>query len=148
MSEQPPRVFDTAFKQALMLRLAGGETLAGLAKETGIRRKSLYEWRNAYRKLGVAGLNRTRGPKPGGKARAQNPSARRVSGAPPGPDDAPETRRAEDALAQAQAHIAELERVIGRQQVDLDFFQKALRLMGAKETQVSTAAKSTRSSKP
>ena len=107
-----------------MLRLAGGETLAALSRETGIARKSLYEWRNAYRKLGVGGLNRTRGPKPGWKARTDN------------------------ALRQAQARIGELERVIGRQQVDLDFFQKALRLMDAKETQISAVAKSIRSSKP
>jgi hypothetical protein len=26
--------------------------------ELGIRRKLLYEWRDAYRELGVAGLNR------------------------------------------------------------------------------------------
>ena len=110
MSGLPSRVFDTAFKQALMLRLAAGETLAGLSRETGIRRKSLYEWRNAYRKLGVAGLNRKRGRQPGWNLKGKEPS--------------------------------------GRQQVDLDFFQKALRLMDAKGTPVSTAAKSTRSSKP
>ncbi len=43
MSDQLPRVFSTAFKEALMLRLAAGETLAALSRETGIRRKSLYE---------------------------------------------------------------------------------------------------------
>ena len=66
MSRQVQRVFDTAFKESLMLRLAAGETMAALLKETGILRKSLYEWRDAYRKLGVAGLNQRRGPKPGG----------------------------------------------------------------------------------
>jgi len=36
-----------------------------------------------------------------------------------------------DELTRAQARIAELERVIGRQQVDLHFFREALRLWDA-----------------
>ena len=150
MSNQPQRVFDTAFKETLMLRLAAGETISALLKETGILRKSLYEWRNAYRKLGVAGLNQRRGPKPGGKRQGQKPASRPTSGAPPGPDGAPDAGRAGatgDELAQARAKIAELERVIGRQQVDLDFFQQALRLTDAAAIPKPTATASTRSSK-
>ena len=63
-----------------MLRLAAGETMAGLVKEAGILRKSLYEWRDAYRKFGVAGLNQRRGPKPGSGRRAEKPPARPASG--------------------------------------------------------------------
>lgn len=156
MSKQPQRVLDTAAKEALLLRHASGETLGRLARETGILRKSLYEWRDAYRCFGVAGLNRKRGPKPGGKADGEKPPARPVSGAPPGPDGAPDTGRAgdrvtvqaggPDELAQARAKIAELERMIGRQQVDLDFFQQALRLTDAAETKIPTAPASMRSS--
>lgn len=134
MSEQRPRVFDTAFKEALMVRLASGETLAGLSKETGIRRKSLYEWRNAYRRFGVAGLNRKRGRKPGGGKGAND-----LSGA---------GTASSDELAAARARIAELERTIGRQQVDLEFFRQALQLTDAPGTQVPIAPASTRSSKP
>ena len=151
MSRQPQRAFDTVFKESLMLRLAAGETVAALLKETGILRKSLYEWRDAYRKLGVAGLNQRRGPKPGGKGRGEKPPARPASGAPPGPGATPDAGRAGatgDELAQAHAKIAELERVIGRQQVDLDFFQQALRLTDAAGTPKPTATASTRSSKP
>ncbi len=67
--------------------------------------------------MGVAGLNRKRGPKPGGRA-AVDPSS-----ADPGPPAA----RPPDDLAKAKARIGELERLVGRQQADLDFFREALR---------------------
>ena len=75
MSRQPQRVFDTPFKHSLMLRLAAGETVVALMKETGILRKSLYEWRDAYRKSGVAGLNQPRGRKPGSRLDGEKPPA-------------------------------------------------------------------------
>ena len=74
MSEQGMRTFSTAFKQAVVLRLEAGERIASVAEELKIRRKLLYEWRAAYRRLGAAGLNRKRGPKPGG-ARASPDAA-------------------------------------------------------------------------
>jgi hypothetical protein len=43
--------------------------------------------------------------------------------------------------------IAELERLVGQQQVDLDFFRQALRLTGA-DGASSTEPASTRSSQP
>jgi transposase-like protein len=125
MSDQVQRVYSTAFKESVVLRIEAGERLAAVAAELGIRRKLLYDWRDAYRELGVAGLNRKRGRKPGGER----------SGARPGGE-----------LAEAKARIAELERVIGRQQVDLDFFRKALRLMDAAPPS-GAAPPSTRSSK-
>ena len=97
-----------------------------------IRRKLLYEWRASYRKLGVAGLNRKRGRKPGG-ARAS-------------PDAAPATPAPLSDLARAQARIAELERKIGKQQMDLDFLREALRLIDARDPS-SRATPSTRSLK-
>jgi transposase-like protein len=66
MSQQCMRIFSTAFKESVVLRLGTGERLAEVARELGIARKLLYEWRAAYRKLGAAGLNRRRGPKPRG----------------------------------------------------------------------------------
>ena len=94
------RVLSTAEKAELVRRVARGERLAAVASESCVLRKSLYEWRAAYESFGVSGLNRKRGPKPGGP-----------------PDD----------LAKAHGRIAELERLVGRQQADLDFFRKALR---------------------
>jgi transposase-like protein len=146
MSNQPQRAFSTAFKEQVVLRLRAGERLAAVADELGIRRKLLYEWRHAYRKHGVAGLNRKRGPKPGSKG-SGSPPGRASPGAPSGPDSAPAAARPGGELAQAKARIAELERVIGRQQVDLDFFRRALRLMDA-APQSGIAPTSTRRSKP
>lgn len=109
-----------------MLRLEAGASASALAIELGVRRKLLYDWRQAYREHGVAGLNRKRGPKPGKLRMKQEP------------DD--------DPLSQALARNAELERLIGRQQVDIDFFRRALRLIGA-EPASGSAPSSTRSSK-
>ena len=132
MSQQGMRTFSTEFKQAVVLRLEAGERIAAVADELKIRRKLLYEWRAAYRKLGAAGLNRKRGRKPGG-ARAS-------------PDAAPATPAPLTELARAQARIAELERKIGKQQMDLDFFREALRLIDARDRS-SRATPSTRSLK-
>ena len=132
MSQQAMRVFSTAFKESTVLRLAAGEGLAAVSRELGIARKLLYEWRAAYRRFGVAGLNRRRGPKPRG-ARAS-------------PDAAPATPAALSELARAQARIVELERKIGRQAIDIDFFREALRLIDARDPS-SRATPSTRSSK-
>jgi hypothetical protein len=49
-------------------------------------------------------------------------------------------------LARAQARIGELERKIGRQAIDIDFFREALRLIDARDPS-SRASPSTRSSK-
>ncbi len=132
MSQQGMRTFSTEFKKAVVLRLEAGERIAAVADQLKIRRKLLYEWRAAYRRLGEAGLNRKRGRKPG--CACASPAA-----APAAP--APLTD-----LAQAQSRIAELERKIGEQQMDLDFFRAALRLIDARDPS-SRATPSTRSSK-
>ena len=132
MSQQCMRIFSTAFKESAVLRLGTGERLAEVARELGIARKLLYEWRAAYRKFGLAGLNRRRGPKP--------MSARASS------DAAPAAPAPLSELARAQARIGELERKIGRQAIDIDFFREALRLIDARDPS-SRATPSTRSSK-
>ena len=65
-----PRLLSTEEKEALVRRLEAGERVAALAEETGVLPKSLYEWRA----VGAAGLNRKRGPRPGGRA-AVDPSS-------------------------------------------------------------------------
>jgi transposase len=119
MSNQRPRVFLTELKEEIVLRLEAGERISAVAAETGIRRKLLYQWRDACRAMGVAGFNRKRGRK-----RAALP-------APGLPASGSTDTRSAAELAKAKARIAELERTIGRQQVDLDFFQRALRLWDA-----------------
>jgi transposase len=78
-------------------------------------------------------LNRKRGRKRG-LARAS-------------PDAEPATPAPLTELARAQARIVELERKIGKQQMDIDFFREALRLIDALDRKTS-ATSSTRSSKP
>ena len=118
---RPKSPLSTAEKERLLRRLDAGERVATLAKEAGVLRKSLYEWRAAYRAFGAAGLNRKRGPK-GGFA-SGGPAA-----AASGPPDAkPPNPQPPDELAKAQARVAELERLVGRQQADIDFFREALR---------------------
>ena len=63
-------------KLGLLLRIEAGGRLAAVAEETGVLRKSLYEWRAAYRAMGAAGLNRKCGPKPGGRAAGGTPTGR------------------------------------------------------------------------
>ncbi|MBW8858935.1 MAG: hypothetical protein JF570_04185 [Caulobacter sp.] len=53
-----------------------------------------------------------------------------------------------EALAKAQVRIGELERIIGRQQAGLDFFQRALQALDADTTPDPSVPGSTRSSKP
>jgi transposase-like protein len=128
VSERTNRVFTTEFKERAVLRLEAGEQFSALAAELGVRRKLLYDWSKSYRLLGVAGLNRKRGPKPGRQR------------------SAPQRATLADPLAQAQARVAELERLVGRQQVDLDFFRRALRLTDAASPNGNVPT-STRSSK-
>jgi transposase-like protein len=139
------RFFSTDLKLQIIQRVGAGESVASIAKELNILRKSIYQWLGAYRELGVAGLNQKRGRKANSGALASargaaSSDAASFSAAP----------RAEvkpvDELSRAQARIAELERVIGRQQADLHFFREALRLWDEKSL-ASGARASTKSSK-
>ncbi len=152
MSLQVQRSYSTEFKTGVVQRIEAGERLGAVAVELGIRRKLLYEWRAAYRAAGVAGLNRKRGPKAGWRKAAGSSPGRASSAAPSLPDVAASSARPGDEqarlreLAELKARNAELERVIGRQQVDLDFFREALRLMDATPPS-GIASNSTRSSR-
>jgi transposase len=128
------KAFPTAFKLAAIKRLEAGEAVLPLARKLGVSRKLLHDWRKAWRLHGPAGLNRKRGPKPG--PRKLRPLAE------------PAAKGCGGELAQARAKIAELERKIGQQALDIDFFHKALRTLKAVDRQGSITAASRRSSKP
>jgi transposase-like protein len=151
MSDESRRL-STDLKVRIIKRVEDGEQLAAVAAEMGVLRKSIYEWRAAYRALGAAGLNRKRGPKPGGKRATASTRGGASSDASSSPDaassSAPPRVEAKpiDELTRARDRIAELERVIGRQQADLHFFREALRLWDAKSP-ASGAPISTKSSK-
>ena len=110
MSEER-RSFDLAFKRAALARLASGELVSKLAAEFGVHRQLIYKWRDAER-AGCLGRRRGRPTKAERLAR--------------------EAGLAEaDELELARRKIAELERKIGQQAVDLDFFRGALRRIEA-----------------
>lgn len=108
-----------ALKIKAIKRVERGEGVLPVARDIGVTRKALHEWIRAYKAHGPEGLNRKRGPKPG-KRRLQA-----LSGAHEG----------RGALAAAQVRIAELERLVGRQQMDLDFFRQALRALEGRGAQ-------------
>lgn len=101
------RVFPRSFKVAAVLRMEGCENVSALARELGVRRKLLYEWRDGLRAEGEAGL-RSRG--------------RPRKGSGPGSGSAGD-------LAAAQHRIAELERKVGQQALEADFLRQALQLL-------------------
>ena len=100
------RVFSGEFKERAARRMLAGESVSALHHELQIKRSVLYRWRDAYRKEGVAGLQRAQGRPPG----VPNPPR------PVGEPGAVAARR-----------IAELERKIGQQALDLDFFRRAFK---------------------
>jgi transposase len=126
------RQFPTAFKLKAIKRAEGGEGVLPVARKLGISRKLLHDWIKAWKAHGPEGLNRKRGPKPG---------PRRLR--PLQVDD-----KKRSALAQANARIAELERLVGRQQLDIDFFRNALRALERPATQGKPAPASSKSLKP
>jgi transposase len=108
------RVFSREFKLGAAERMLAGEGPSALARELQVRRKLLYEWKDAYLVGGVEAL-RTRG----------RPRKYQLLGPPP------EARTARAELLQARQRIAELERKVGKQQLEIDFFAEALRRVDA-----------------
>ena len=125
------RVFNREFKLRAVERMLAGEGTGALARELHLRRKLLYQWKDAYLVGGVQAL-RTRG----------RPRKDAIPGTPP----SAKTERAE--LLQARQRIAELERKVGKQQLENDFFAEALRRMKAiQEEDARKAQRSTRLSR-
>jgi transposase len=127
------RIFSRELKPSVIRRMLSGENVSALARELQVRRKDLQVWRDRFRAGGAAAL-RGRGRPP--KVVATAPAA---VGSRAVPDD----------LASAQRRIAELERKIGQQQLELDFFQRALRQVSGQRqpSDGPGAMPSTRSSK-
>lgn len=126
------RQFPTAFKLKAIKRVERGDGVLPVARELGISRKILHDWIKAWKAHGPEGLNRRPGPKPG--PRKLKP--------PPSYDDK------RSALAQAKTRIAELERLVGRQQMDIDFFRRALRALERPAAQGKPVPASSKSLKP
>ena len=113
MPNKSPRVFSREFKLEAVRRILAGERIKALSDELKVLRKDLYAWRDLFRAGGAAAL------RPLGRPRKSDAVV------------APKVRaRANEVAAadlDAAERIAELERKIGQQQIELDFFRQALR---------------------
>jgi len=150
------RRFSREFKLAALSRMAAGENVSALSQELGVARKCLYQWRERFR-LGGAVAVRSRGRMTKAEhAQMRSEAAGVDPAAVPQLDAAAQPGRRPrrpavppDELVRSRERIAELEGKIGRQQLELDFFRRALRHVG--EAQPRSGAPggtaSTRSSK-
>jgi hypothetical protein len=109
-----------------------------VAREFRVSRISIYRWRLAWRRKGATAF-----------ASFDRQTEVIEQGATGRSNDAADGTALE-AVKAAQAEIATLHRKIGQQQLELDFFRRALRRVGDAQQASSTpgGATSTRSSKP
>jgi len=107
------RQFPEGLKRSAVRRVVAGEAVATVARSIGVDRRRLDDWCGKYQEGGEQNLRRVGRP-------SKRAALARQSG-PEGPLDE---------LTAARRQIADLERKVGQQQVDLDFFRRALRLAG------------------
>jgi transposase len=105
------RSFTRAFKQSAVARMATAESIQSLADELGVGFNLLYNWRHSLRIGGEEALRRV------GRPSRTIPAEHDVAVAPVDLGDP----------AAAQRRLEGLERKIGQQQLELDFFRAALR---------------------
>jgi len=110
MSTRKRRVFHREVKLSAVRRLMAGESAPKIAQELQIGPSHLSRWWANYRRYGAEGLRPAHRPRKMDAAKLEPMSAA--------------------VLAGAQQRIRELERKVGQQQLELDFFQKALRRVG------------------
>ena len=109
MSEVKRRIFSAELKLKTLERMRAGESPSALARELGVLPHKLQEWRRTWR--ANEGKFRRRGP--------------------PSLADAVEAGASVDDLEMARARIVDLERKVGQQAFELDFFKGALRRIEA-----------------
>jgi transposase-like protein len=110
-------------KRRAVARLAAGEAAADVAADLKVHWQRLYDWQEQVRQGGLEAL---RGP---GRPRK-------------GSFDGPPLKSAIlNEGAAARQRIAELERKVGEQQADLDFFRQALRHVKARQQAAGVSGK-------
>ncbi|MGH9438146.1 MAG: transposase [Terriglobia bacterium] len=116
--------YSPEFKQRAVQRMQRGEGVAAVARELGIRRKLLYEWREQGYGGGEASQVRKAG------AETEDPVSRENSA--------------------LKTRVADLERLVGKQASELDFFAAALRTVEElrRKPKRSFGEESTASSEP
>jgi transposase len=106
MSTGKRRVFSREFKLSVVKRALAGESVAALSRELGVPSGHMSKWCQHYRAGGAEALRPACRPRKGTG----------VLDLEPGKD-----------LVTARRQISELERKVGQQQLELDFFRAALR---------------------
>src|ERR1700730_866379 len=107
MAGDPVRLFSRDYKLAALRRMLAGENVSALARELGIRRKYLYQWRERFRAGGPEAL-RSRGRPT--KAEVRAIGAHTGGSTPSGAAPIVEPGLPADELSKAQRRIADLER--------------------------------------
>ena len=113
MPNKSPRKFSREFKLEAVRRILAGERIKALSQELNVLRKDLYSWRELFRAGGADALRPLGRP-----CKGDSVVTARVK------------KRAREVAAgdvAASERVAELERKIGQQQIELDFFRQALR---------------------
>jgi transposase len=120
MSQVTKRSFSRDVKLQAVSRMEAGESSSVLSLEMAVKRTMLYRWRDIVRRDGDQAFSGRRGRRSKAELLIREHG---VEGA--------------TELAQARRRIVDLERKIGQQQLDLDFFRQALRYIEAAQRQSS-----------
>ena len=128
MSEGKRREFSREFKLSAVKRMLAGEQASALSRALGVPSSHLYKWCKHFRIGGAEALRPARRPRKGFGVL---------------------DLEASQDLVTARKQISDLERKVGQQQVELDFFRQALRQVGAarRPSDGSGVVRSTRSSR-
>jgi|HubBroStandDraft_2_1064218.scaffolds.fasta_scaffold110630_2 transposase len=114
MASKGVRIIRRTTKVSAVKRMLAGENASSLSRELKVHRGLLYRWKGEYESKREAAFRRNPGRPP-----KDSPRAEWVR------------QEATGDLAAAKQRIADLERKVGQQQVELDFFRQALRQVGA-----------------
>ena len=106
MSEGKRREFSREFKVSAVKRILAGERVSALSRALGVPGGQLYKWCKHFRAGGAEALRPARRPHKGFGVL---------------------DLEANQDLATARKRISELERKVGQQHLELDFFRRALR---------------------
>jgi transposase len=113
------RIYSREFKEAAVRRILAGEKVRAVAKQLRLG-KLLYSWRDLYEQGGVDALV------PRGRPRKAEAWARRRALLQPPSSQARAYGHAGSESAR-DPRLVELERKVGQQALELDFFKEALR---------------------
>jgi transposase len=112
--------YSAEFKQEAVRRMATATSIVGLAAQLRVRRKLLYQWRDRFTAEGQAGFERRVGRPPGSKSKTPSPSP----------------------VSAAELRVAELERLLGRKQLEVDFLERAFeQVRGAASSRTNDGSK-------